>query len=180
MNPGVTEVVGNGIDDDCNPATSDSELAYDDDGDGVTENEGDCDDANADVHPGAVEVCNGIDDNCDGSIDEGCQTYYEDGDGDGYGNASVSMVDTSQPSGYVLDSSDCDDTNGAVNPGVTEVVGNGIDDDCNPATSDSELAYDDDGDGVTENEGDCDDANAMCIRELWRCATHRRQLRWQH
>ncbi len=44
----------------------------DDDGDGYSENEGDCDDGNADVHPDATEECNGIDDNCDGQVDEGC------------------------------------------------------------------------------------------------------------
>jgi len=43
----------------------------DDDLDGFTENQGDCDDLNADVSPGVVEICgNTIDDDCDGSVDD--------------------------------------------------------------------------------------------------------------
>lgn len=41
------------------------------DGDGYTVLQGDCDDHNPALHPGAPELCNGIDDNCDGNTDEG-------------------------------------------------------------------------------------------------------------
>jgi hypothetical protein len=42
----------------------------DDDKDGYTENEGDCDDTDRDVHPGAIDTCDGVDTDCDGSFDE--------------------------------------------------------------------------------------------------------------
>ena len=38
--------------------------------DAVT-NDGDCDDTDPDVHPGAEEVCNGLDDDCDSIADNG-------------------------------------------------------------------------------------------------------------
>ena len=37
------------------------------DGDGITVAEGDCDDTNAEVFPGAPERCNGVDDDCSGA-----------------------------------------------------------------------------------------------------------------
>jgi len=42
----------------------------DSDGDSLAEDQGDCDDGNADVRPGAVERCNGLDDDCNGKIDD--------------------------------------------------------------------------------------------------------------
>lgn len=43
----------------------------DSDGDGWTTCNGDCDDSEAAINPGAIEICNGIDDNCNEQIDEG-------------------------------------------------------------------------------------------------------------
>ncbi|HEX4825362.1 MAG TPA: MopE-related protein [Candidatus Polarisedimenticolaceae bacterium] len=56
---------------------------------------------------------------------------YRDADGDGYGAAggAIGSCDGSVPAGYVLNDTDCDDTNPAVHPGATEVC-NGIDDNC--------------------------------------------------
>jgi len=44
-------------------------ASEDADGDGYTVAAGDCDDANAAIHPGAVEVCDALDNNCDGTVD---------------------------------------------------------------------------------------------------------------
>lgn len=65
-------------------------------GDGAVEDDGDgdgygaaddCDDADADVFPGAVERCNGIDDDCDGS------PHAEEADSDGDGLADCTTCD---------------------------------------------------------------------------------------
>jgi hypothetical protein len=53
--------------------------------------------------------------------DESCveTTWYEDADGDGLGNLDVSQTSCDQPSGFVSDSSDTDDTGGTVFDGST-------------------------------------------------------------
>ena len=55
----------------------------DNDGDGFSVSQGDCNDNNRSVFPGALEVCDGVDNNCDGVVDEGVTTtFYRDADGD--------------------------------------------------------------------------------------------------
>lgn len=56
-------------------------------------------------------------------------TYYRDADNDLFGDAANSRQECYQPSGYVLDNTDCDDTDSAIKPGAIEVC-NGKDDDC--------------------------------------------------
>jgi hypothetical protein len=55
--------------------------------------------------------------------------FYEDNDLDGFGNVNVSSCDLI--SGYVLNATDCDDTESGTNPNATEIYGNNIDDNCN-------------------------------------------------
>jgi hypothetical protein len=131
INPGVASDLCDNVDNDCDGATDEDAtfLNYyvDADGDGFgtgnatsscsaiagsTTADGDCDDANADINPGEVEVCNGVDDDCAGGIDNGLTfvTYYQDTDQDGFGNAAVSQTTCNgAPAGYITDNTDCND-----------------------------------------------------------------------
>ncbi len=52
-------------------------LNYDNDGDGYTENGGDCDDGDPKVSPGEAEVCDTVDQDCDGYVNEDWWDTYE-------------------------------------------------------------------------------------------------------
>ncbi|HEU5164975.1 MAG TPA: MopE-related protein [Chitinophagaceae bacterium] len=102
--------------------------------------QGDCDDGNAAVHPGATEICgNGIDDDCNESTSDACPITDADNDGD-------------------PDVTDCNDNNPNIHHGATEICGNGVDDDCNESTSDVCPVTDTDNDGDPD-ASDCDDNN---------------------
>jgi hypothetical protein len=98
---------------------------------GYVANSADCNDGSATTYPGAPELCDGLDNNCDGQVDEGLgTTWYADADGDTWGDAFSTTIACAQPGGYVAQAGDCDDADAAVNPGVFEVCGNAIDDNC--------------------------------------------------
>ncbi len=102
----------------------------------------DCNDSSASVNPGATETCNSTDDDCDGDTDEGVtNTYYADGDGDGFGTSDTTQEACSEPTGFVTDATDCDDTVYAVNPAATEECDD-EDNDCNGLTDDDDSGLD--------------------------------------
>jgi len=65
-----------------------SQCEVDGEADGFEISDGDCDDQNANVYPGALELCNGYDEDCDGtpddaccaSVDCGCTRFCTDGE----------------------------------------------------------------------------------------------------
>ncbi len=116
---------------------------------GLSRTGGDCDDGDGDVNPGVQETCSGVDDDCDGlvdsdddSLDVGSMSdWHDDADSDGYGDPEVFTEACDAPSGTVADGTDCDDTDSSVNPGATEVDGDGTDQDCDG--SDASYTVDD-------------------------------------
>jgi hypothetical protein len=130
---------------------------YDWDGDGWSQDEGDCDDEDPDVYPYAAEDCDGVDQDCDGTVDEGTSCYDDDGDcacevGPCAGSASGGC-------GGLL-GGDCNDAIATVHPSAIEVC-DGVDQDCDALIDEGTSCYDDDGDGFSEIAGDCDDASTV-------------------
>jgi hypothetical protein len=159
VNPDATEVC-DGVDNDCDgdidtDATDLTTYYADNDGDGYggtsttsacdlpsgyADNADDCDDGESASNPGETEVCDDIDNDCDGDTDEGVTTtWYLDFDSDGYGGVDYSSDACTQPSGYVSDSTDCDDGESAANPGETEVCDD-IDNDCDGTTDEDDAS----------------------------------------
>ncbi|MEL6345842.1 MAG: putative metal-binding motif-containing protein [Myxococcota bacterium] len=101
---------------------------------------GDCDDNNEGVFPGADELCNSFDDDCDGATDEDAvdaAAWYEDPDGDGYGDPATEQRGCTVPPGFAYEGGDCDEDAPFINPGMPELCNDGLDDDCDPSTTEN-------------------------------------------
>lgn len=146
---------------------------------------GDCNDADASLHPEAPEICDGVDNNCDGSIDEGLEVFnfYPDPDGDGCGFSDpliMPVVGCAAPApDWVPNDDDCDEGDPSVCLGAEEIC-DGMDNDCDGSVDEDGVstyfadADGDDfgdpansimgcepGDGYVPNAGDCDDTDPL-------------------
>ena len=190
VNPDAVELC-DGIDNDCDGDTDEDSAAdattwyADTDGDsfgdathstiscnrpaGFVPDNTDCDDSDATVSGGAVEVCDGVDNDCDGDVDESdatdASTWYADTDGDGFGDAGSATTACTQPSGYEANALDCDDADGAVFPGADEYC-DAVDNDCDGVVDEDDAVdattwyADDDADTY----GDASDSVVDCTQ----------------
>ena len=116
--PGNLELC-DGIDNDCDATTTAVGGEVDADNDTSISCE-DCFDDDPQNFPGNTESCDGQDNNCDSSVDE---AFDLDGDG---------SFDADEPACLTLygDLADCNDDDASSFPGASEVVDDGIDQDC--------------------------------------------------
>lgn len=167
-------------------------------------NRTDCDDGDATVNPGNPEICDGVDNDCDFVADGGLPFFalWKDLDGDNYGsgeqfngcesqdaagNSGYYVIEVAgqdpvlHTTGYVPNSTDCNDFNQNVSPAATEIC-DGLDNNCNGLVDDAQdggnrYYTDSDGDGFGTGTGvlactppdttavtaggDCDDADPL-------------------
>ena len=199
INPGATEITGDGVDQNCDSketcyadadsdtyrsssttvSSSDSDCS--DTGEALsTMTSGDCKDSDSTINPGATEITgDSVDQNCDDK-----ETCYVDADDDTYrkSTGTVSSTDTDctdSGEGTSSDASgDCKDTDATINPGATEIAGDGVDQDCDnketcytnadgdsyrtsTTTTSADSDCSDSGEALSSvTSGDCDDSDA--------------------
>jgi len=121
-------VVGNdcsvSVDEDCGADVHPHWV--DNDGDGYSEREGDCDDKDEMCYPGAEELVDDVDNDCDGNVDEG--SYHFDDDADGFDEMSTPAdCGDDDPWSWPGAIEDCDDRDndcdGKVDEGEDDVEG---------------------------------------------------------
>ncbi len=179
INPGATDIELNGIDENCDGVDN---TGTDNDGDGFTVSQGDCNDNDASINPNATETCDGVDNDCDTLIDDadtgvtGTTDYFFDNDSDGFAGSS-SVAACTQPSGTFVTSTDCDDSDASVFPNATEIIDDGIDQNCDSGdlcyvdadddgfrtestTASADLDCLDSGEGESSDTLDCDDTSS--------------------
>jgi hypothetical protein len=116
---------------------------------GYTRQMGDCDDTDARVHPGAIELCNDGDDDCDGLDDRdetevvGAPIWYADTDRDGFGDPRARVRSCYEPYGYVDIPDDCNDRDVETYPLAFEFCSDGDDDDCDGFVDECDVSLDD-------------------------------------
>jgi len=119
------------------------------DQDGFTPGQGDCNDNDSEVFPGAYEWCDEKDNDCNGKVDDNeCEEQ---------GDPTLDM--DQDEDGFTPKQGDCDDLNRGVNPSAKERC-DGIDNNCSGKVDDSPTCShpnDYDWDGVAPNQGDCND-----------------------
>jgi len=96
-------------------------LAVDDDSDGYTENQGDCDDTDETIFPGAEDVCDGISNDCDEDIDEDALDEYEPND-TVHWSLGIVGSDTIELDAFLHSEDDIDRFDYSINDGFIDLV----------------------------------------------------------